>query len=146
MIYLSLFFFLLAGASRGLAELLGFKHSQSVFSAKSDPTSFFGSKAWLRKYNYNRITMSPREAALKNWYYKFNDIEYRERFWLSATALVWLTDGFHFFNVVMKVCLVCAIVTFRQDVHPAFVILYFVAWSAGFTLTHNIIFQKRSLK
>jgi hypothetical protein len=51
--------------------------------------TFWGGRTALRKYKF------PLESYQGNWYYRFFKIKYKERFPLSATFLVSLTDGYH---------------------------------------------------
>jgi hypothetical protein len=51
--------------------------------------TFWGGRTALRKYKF------PLESYQGNWYYRFFKIKYKERFPLSATFLVNLTDGYH---------------------------------------------------
>lgn len=65
--------------------------------------AFWGDQSWARKYkmdsNENFI------SAPNTWYYRFFKIKYKERFPLSATALVNFTDGYHLSQSVMFLCL-----------------------------------------
>jgi hypothetical protein len=54
---------------------------------------FWDDDSYLRKYK-----LTPESTVMKapeNWYYRFFKIKYKERFPLSATFLVNLTDGYH---------------------------------------------------
>ena len=63
---------------------------------ESKPMSFWGERSDLRKYAY------PLEEPPNTWYYKFNsDLKHKERFPLSGTWLVLLTDGLHQFQFWM---------------------------------------------
>lgn len=144
--------FLFAGAFRGIAELLWFHHTKSIWSAKVHPMSFFGARSDLRKYKFTRDRMAAAYPAPENWYYKIFDIRYKERFPLSATFMVWLTDGAHMSNMLMRVCLSMACITATWNFNPAasswhelvkLLAYYFIAWSLGFLITHNLIFQRR---
>lgn len=69
---------------------------------------FWGIYSWKRKY---KIAWSADDKgflkAPDTWYYRFFKIPYRERFTLSATLLVFLTDGFHLMQFFFKL-LFCA--------------------------------------
>lgn len=47
---------------------------------------------------YNRKYRLPKRPPLGNAYYKLFEIPYKERFPLSATALVLVTDSYHLFQ------------------------------------------------
>lgn len=148
---ISVLFFFLSGASRGLAELIGYEHADSIFSAKVKPTSFFGSQMWKRKYRVTSYgTMFPhpqlsvRIPRIYRRYYKAFKIEYEERFLFSATALVWLTDGMHLANFLMKFSLIAACMTAQLDGNWLLVAgAYILAWTGGFNITYSFIFQRR---
>ena len=62
------------------------------------------SGSWIDKYK------QPLEPAPDSWYYKMYNLKYKERFFLSATLLVVLTDWWHFFSfAIMLVQLVLAV-------------------------------------
>lgn len=67
--------------------------------------SFWGGKTYLRKYKF------PLDSNVNNWYYRFFKIKYKERFPLSATFLVFLTDGYHL-NQALFMLFVSLSVTF----------------------------------
>lgn len=58
----------------------------------TEGVSFWGKSSDLKKYKWDFVPVD----APNNWYYRFFKIKYKERFPLSATALVFLTDGYHF--------------------------------------------------
>lgn len=148
---ISVLFFFLAGALRGLAELIGYEHADSIFSAKVKPTSFFGSQMWKRKYRmtsygtlYPHPQLSVRIPRIYRWYYKVFRIKYEERFLFSATALVWLTDAMHLTNFLMKFSLIAACLTADWNGNLWLVSgAYILAWTGGFNITYSLIFSKR---
>lgn len=92
---------------------------------------FFGRDSWKRKYARNRSF--PEEVYFMipspdNWYYRFFRIKYKEKFPLSATMLVFVTDGFHLFQWIFIKVILLAI---TQDLY-----LYLGLW-----LIWTIIFQ-----
>lgn len=146
---ISLVFFFLAGAARGISELVGYEHGDSIFSAKVPQHSFWGAQAWKRKYRTTKhkslfAVQFERMTRLKKWYYKAFKIKYEEAFPLSATALVWLTDGMHLMNFLMKFFLIAACVSYAEGYHWAWMIVsYTLAWTGGFNLTYSLIFSRR---
>lgn len=146
---ISLLLFFLAGACRGLFELLAFDHKDSIFSARVHPESFWGSISWRRKYKklIPLVYIMPEVEqwpSWKRWYYKTFKIKYPERFPFSATMLVWLTDGMHLMNFLMKFFLIGACVTYTEGYHWLWMIAaYILAWTGGFNLTYSFIFQRR---
>ncbi len=87
---LFLFFWmaLIVGFAKAVADTLMTHYSGSVFSFEAD-NSFFGEKSWVRKY--------------KNF-----DPAQGERFFLSSTLLVFLTDGWHLSNAIQMAAFVNA--------------------------------------
>lgn len=90
---LAFIFLSLAIACRSCVEL--WNHGKLKWSKEDD--SFWGEHSYTRKY------ANPFEPPKENWYYRVFKIGYLERFPLSATVLVFLTDGYHlaqfmFFN------------------------------------------------
>lgn len=89
------------------------------------PFSFWGAESWNRKYKRGRwgnvagVPAEPNKyylvAAPDNWYYSLFRIDYREKFPLSATVLVFLTDGFHLVQWVFIKCLILAMVVRYED-------------------------------
>lgn len=60
---------------------------------------FWGYASDIRKYKF------PHELAPDTWYYRFYNLRYREKFPLSATLLVFLTDGYHLMQFFMFIFL-----------------------------------------
>lgn len=60
----------------------------------ANPEGFWGDRSYNRKY------ASPLVYAPASWYYRVNDIKYRERFPGSATVFAGLTDGYHLCQAV----------------------------------------------
>jgi len=89
---MTILFFLLGIACLAVRESLQpFRHDKTLWS-KLELTHFFGLHSWARKYY---TFLWDNAVAPDNWYYRFFKIKHKERFPLSATALVFLTDGFH---------------------------------------------------
>lgn len=79
----------LAVSCRAITELA--LHGKLRWSGKH--TSFWGNNSWMRKYNFKGDMYN--DLPPNNWYYRFFNIDYKERFPLSATLLVFVTDGMH---------------------------------------------------
>lgn len=96
--FISLGLIFLAGLFNGVMDTLSFRYGRSIFPKNED--EFFLGKderfwnpeiSWLNKY--------------KNW-----PDDKRPKFFLSTTALVMFTDGWHLIKFGMKTCLHSAIV------------------------------------
>lgn len=96
---LALFLLSLGIVARAISELAW--HGKLKWSGKH--TTFWGNNSWMRKYNFKGDMYN--DLPPNNWYYRTFNIDYRERFPLSATALVFLTDGMHLMQFVYHLCL-----------------------------------------
>lgn len=104
-----------------------------------DPTAFWGSKSWVRKYKKDYGAATERDVP-NNWYYRFFKIAWKEKFPLSATALVFLTDGYHLFQLLFKLCLISTVVTY-QPMFNIFIdfLIYFLLFGLTFTITYKLL-------
>lgn len=102
---LSLFLLSVSIAARAISELA--LHGKLKWSGKH--TTFWGDNSWMRKYNFKGDMY--HDLPPDNWYYRTFNIDYRERFPLSATALVFLTDGMHLMQFVFFLFLSLSITT-----------------------------------
>ncbi len=128
---MTILFFLLGIVSLAIRESLqDFRHSKTLWS-KLDPYSFFGISSWVRKYKRKQEADVPelyfQVEAPNTWYYRFFKIQYKERFPLSATALVFLTDGFHLMQWLAINFLTLAIAFSLGDVIISFIWLRLTA-------------------
>lgn len=143
-------FIFIAGFARGLAELLAFHHDKSIFSARVRPDSFFGAKSDIRKYKYDKQTLRAIMAR-GTWYDRLFDLGYQEAFLGSTTIFVPFTDGFHFSNFIMRCALTAGFIlamAFPLAIdswwHGFLIsVAFFAAYSMGFFLSYNLIFQKK---
>lgn len=72
--------------------------------AISDASFFELPNQWVNKYAKDPESGLLIEAPKKGyygWYHRVNGLKYRERFYLSATALVFVTDPWHFWQQIM---------------------------------------------
>lgn len=100
-----------------------------------DGHPFWDQDSWERKYasdDEGHILPAP-----DNWYYRFFKIKYKERFPLSATLLVSLTDGAHLMQTAFKVLFCISIVTYSMEFCWWMVLIYFVEWGLVFTVTYK---------
>lgn len=87
-----------------------------------------------------------RFRRLSNWWnparswrmkWKNGDPAQGERFLLSSTALVWLTDAWHLFKGIMLVCLVAVVVCYKPILGLIDIILFLVLWGLFFETTYR---------
>lgn len=138
------------------AALYAWQEFRYFYEADSNanPFSFWGRDSHLRKYYRTfgsnhaiYLTEPPKLTWWNSWYYKFFNVERREAFPLSATALVWLTDGYHFVQFWMLKLIFLAICLGIGSGFSWWVyILIWLAWAAGFNLAFKglkIVRQRR---
>lgn len=99
---------------------------------------FWGTSSDWRKYSFKVKGRKPFDQIITedpkdNWYYRFNNIKYKERFPGSATVFVLFTDGFHLLQFIFKICLSIGIFNFTI---PA--IYFWLGWTAIQWLTFKI--------
>lgn len=80
---------IIAVGCRAIAELQ--QHGKLKWSTMY--TGFWDQRSWNRKYKWDQFGQLIK--APESWYYKTLKIKYKEKFPLSATLLVFLTDGYH---------------------------------------------------
>jgi hypothetical protein len=113
---LTLILIILSGLSKAVTDKLQFHYSESIFSR-------FDNQQWW----------NPAISWKNKW--KNGDSKYGERFFLSSTILVFVTDAWHFFQAIKHVFYFTAIVLYVPIFKFAiidFVLLYVV---------HNIVFE-----
>lgn len=83
----------------------------------------------------------------KSWTNKYSTYP-KERFPLSTTALVWVTDGYHCMRMIRNCTMITAIVIplnhgkkkpFKQYLFEG--AIYYVSYTAGFNTAYNIIYK-----
>lgn len=89
--------------------------------------------------NWNRKYKQPLEPAPTTWYYKLAVLKYKERFPGSGNIFVSLTDGYHFSQLLFKVSLVMAIVSYRPWLGIWDAMVYFLLWGVVFTATNRLV-------
>lgn len=103
------------------------------------PSNFWWSDSWIRKYKIDPKRSNQFIPAPDNWYYKLFKITYKEIFPLSATALVFLTDGYHLMQFCYKVLFIVSLVTYEPIFNMVWdFIIYFVGFGVVFSLTYKL--------
>jgi hypothetical protein len=119
----SVLLIILAGLFKAAADKMSHHHELSIFKNFGD--WFNPSVSWRFKW---------KGGNKKNG----------ERFWLSSTWLVFLTDGWHFFNFLMIWSVVLAIVFNNLDYAWYYELAIFkVAFGVGFTLGYDYLFVSK---
>lgn len=146
---INLLSFILAVVAYSLKELQSFGKLKWI--DEKHQYSFWGSECDKRKYktipdmdqmvktpgrDRRRLTFPPKNNA----YYRFFKISHLEKFPLSATALVFLTDGYHLAQFAFKLFLILTLVTYE----PIFnmvgdFIIYFVGFGVVFSVTYKYL-------
>lgn len=124
----SLLFFALAAVAYAISQLQ--MHGKLMY-----PGQFWDLDSWELKYANDEGVLV---RAPKNWYYSYFKIKYKERFPLSATLLVALTDGYHLMQLIMKLTLCVAVITYKPIIGLYIdAILYYVVFGGFFTLFYK---------
>lgn len=89
---LTILLILISGLANGLMDLISYK-----WDVVPD---------WMRK---RASYWNPEYSWRNKWEFNYMDEIIGERFWLSSTALVWLTDGWHLMKEIMLSSLSVAI-------------------------------------
>jgi len=89
--------------------------------------------------NWNRKYKHPLQPAPTIWYYKLAVLKYKERFPGSGTIFVSFTDGYHFSQLMFKLSLMLAIVSYRPWFGIWDALVYFVLWGIVFTATNRLV-------
>jgi hypothetical protein len=135
---LPLILLIISIAARSCAELA--LHGKLRWS--DGGTGFWGEESYWRKYanpidpppDYLRFWIGKKHIRIPvAWYYKMFKIGYMERFPLSATLLVSLTDGYHAAQSVYFICLALSI-SILSNVN------FFLIW-IGILLTHFVTYR-----
>lgn len=132
-----LFIFIAAG-------LYGATYGLQFNELKVHQYSFWGKNSWIRKYRnyapyvfYNQKDVYdlrlPKLYWYNKWYYDIFEIKYQERFPLSATVLVFLTDGHHLLQFLMLKFVYLAVV---MEINSYYLVVWAI-WALGF----NIVFS-----
>lgn len=135
---IQLLFIMLAAACYAVQQYLVFHNTKNGLFNKY---YFFGAESWKRKYerslsfsDYKTYGLVP---APDNFYYSFFNIEHKERFPWSATALVFLTSGYNLFQWLMiKFILLSLTVSYSYGFHFDWIMFFLLwfAWTAIFNL------------
>lgn len=102
-----------------------------IFYTKSQQRAFEDRDSWENKYK------KPLQVAPKNWYYRLFKLTYREKFPLSGSFLVALTDNYHRFQMFFKVLMCASIALYRPVLGFWDGLIYFVVWGITFTLVYK---------
>jgi len=100
----------------------------AAFYSLSQKRVFAESDEWKNKYK------QPLEPAPSNWYYKLTGLKYKEKFWLSGSLLVFLTDKYHAYQTGFK-AFICLSISFYRPIFSWYdALLYFVLFCVVFSV------------
>lgn len=138
---LSLILFIFASIANAIQYTVAFRYEQSIFTKYP---KFFGPRSARNKYA-STSSGELLSAPLNNKYYKRYRLIYKERFPLSATILVFLTDAFHLFQFLRTNLIILAILTFDYKSHSwinmiLVFLLYRIIYSGIFELCYSKLF------
>ncbi len=134
MIAVTFICFFLAGLCKAVSDTVADHYADSIFS-KLNPWFWNKNISWTNKYSTHMV---------------LHGEERKEKFPLSTSMLVWLTDGWHLFNFLGNnlICIgaVCLGVSCIKISVIEWVIIGVVIkclHSLGFNLGYNILFNKK---
>ena len=121
---MSLVCFILAAICNGLMDVLSTRYYVSIFRNFKNKQFWDYNISWRNKWS---------------WGEKSNG----EKFFLSSTIFVFLTDGWHLFKGLMLLFLVLSIVLYTPIFGILDGVIYLVAWGISFELIYNsLVFKK----
>ena len=123
---ISLLFIILAAVINAAMDTLNARYQTSVFKTNNTKINQFTDPAlsWANKW-------------------KNGDKTQGERFFGSSTFLVWTTDAWHLFKMLMLACYSVAIVTYNPMIHPVIdAVVYWITFGIVFELFWAKIFKK----
>jgi len=131
-------FLLLAIFFYAVISVLKFRYEQSVFTKWP---KLFGPDSWENKYKkFQRVNYLV--AAPDNWYYRLLNLKYRERFPGSASVFVWLTDGFHFVQMLFTFSVAITLGTWEWNAESLKELIWIViVIKLLWTLIHEFCFS-----
>lgn len=132
--------FALACAWGMMSKHLFYKKGWNFHFPKADPNSFWGKYGYRNKYKQVSSVRTSGGVvqsfvpAPNNWYYRWNHLKYKERFPLSATLLVPLTDVHHAIQWLITRTLFVALAA-PWDHFWQVLAVYVILWWIGFNIT-----------
>lgn len=138
---LSIIFFVLAYICNAIMDTLQFRHDRSVFKNLPD-YHFFGALNWTRKYKREHLDAGgfkfsdPPKSGLYAKYHRFFGLKYKEKFLFSGTALIFLVDGWHFFQFLMYLFFALSVLI-PFGFSPATLIM----WVVVFRVLGSVVFE-----
>lgn len=112
----------------------------AIFKAVMDKLQFHYDKSrWWNKGKW----WNPAESWQLKW--KNGDEKQGERFWLSSTVFAWLTDAWHFFQMLFLSCLQLAVALSLAQGWVS-CLIWFFGLKVLFSLTFEVAFSKVFVK
>ena len=125
MIWIISIAFLLAGLAEGVMDWLQFRLPLQI----------------KHKWVYHQF-WDPRISWKNKWGYSTVTPDRYEKFFLSTTVLVFLTDGWHLFKALMLLFISLAIVTYKPIFGYFDIILFSIIWGVVFEMFYTKILLK----
>jgi hypothetical protein len=98
------------------------------------------------KYKYKCLNSQPMKHKTRKYnkihalYIKLFNVKYRERFLLSTTLLVWITDNWHFVNTVRHIlCMILLFVLVFIGNPPSILIIVPIFYLLGFHISNYFL-------
>lgn len=127
MLIISCVLLVVATVAYTLGELQA--HGKLKWMYERDQYSFWGDRSYERKYAQPKVLGT-------SWYYRVAEVRWKEKFPLSSTLLVGLTDGYHFCQLIHLAAISGAVALLTPD--P---ILWFFAIRIGIGVLFSVTYK-----
>lgn len=108
----------------------------SILKGLQDYQMVYNSNSWRKKY---AIGLKPIPKGLYGLYHQVNGLSYKEKFFLSGSLLVFLTDWWHLFDL-LRIIAIALIIT---DLTGSFSLYWVLAYWIGFSLSYKVLRIKK---
>lgn len=131
---LSILLLSLGAVAYGIHEL----HAHGKLKWIGKPLGFWGEMSWQRKYYLVDGHPGLFKQPNKNLYTRLFSVKYAERFPLSSTLLVSVTDGAHLCQTVYLLCLSAAIAV-HHETWWLWLLIYRAVFGIVFTIAYKVL-------
>lgn len=113
-------------------------HAHQKLKWIGKPLGFWGEMSWQRKYYLVDGHPGLFKQPKKNLYTRLFGVKYKERFPLSSTLLVSITDGYHLMQMVFLLCISAAI-AIHYDRWFIYLIIIRSVFGIVFTIAYKVL-------
>lgn len=121
---MSIIFFILAAIFNGMMDVLVSRYYVSIFGNLKNKQFWDYNISWRNKWQWG-------------------DKRNGEKFFLSSTIFVFLTDGWHLAKGLMLLCLIASIMTYTPILGIFDLPIYMIAWGLSFEFSYKVLFIEK---